>query len=128
MNNVYKVEVGVLLDKDNEDYDCYSNVYDKENAYYDENVIFELDYDKSLDYAKQYVENGVNGTYAIISKINCDNIDGSHIEEYIELFGGEELYNTKNVIYSLNKVRNEDYPYYLGKGNGKIIENFVKIS
>ena len=127
MNNVYKVEVGVLLDKDNKDYDCYSNVYDKEHAYYDENVIFELDYSKALDYAKQYVENGVNGTYAIISKINCDN-NYSFTEEYIELFGGEELYNTKNVIYSLNKVRNEDHPYYLGKGNGKIIENFVKSS
>lgn len=32
-----------------------------------------------------------------------------------------------NVIYSLCKEKKEN-PYYLGKGNGKIIENFIKKS
>ena len=103
--NIYKIEVGVLWTKDeeHEDYDCYNNVYDKQYGYYDENVAFELDYNKALDYAKYYVENGVNGTYAIISKIDYDNeyyklgiddtlymvqtiLGGGYIEEYNEIF------------------------------------------
>lgn len=145
--NIYKIEVGVLWTKDEEhgDYDCYNNVYDKQYGYYDENVAFELDYNKALDYAKYYVENGVNGTYAIISKIDYDNeyyklgiddtlymvqtiLGGSYIEEYHDIFGGEELYKVDNVVYSLCKEKNKEHPYYLGKGNGKIIEDFIKKS
>ena len=145
--NIYKIEVGVLWTKDEEyeDYDCYNNVYDKQYGYYDENVAFELDYNMALDYAKYYVENGVNGTYAIISKIDYDNeyyklgiddtlymvqtiLGGSYIEEYCEIFGGEELYKVDNIVYSLCKEKNKENPYYLGKGNGKIIENFIRSS
>lgn len=145
--DIYKVEVGVLWNEDegHEDYDCYNNVYDKQYAYYDENVIFELDYNQALEYAKHYVENGVNGTYAIISKIDYDSeyykldmddtlymvqtiLGGGYIEEYHDIFGGEELYKVDNVVYSLCKEKNKEHPYYLGKGNGKIIENFIKKS
>ena len=145
--DIYKVEVGVLWTKDeeHEDYDCYNSVYDKQYGYYDENVAFELDYNKALEYARNYVENGVNGTYAIISKIDYDSeyyhkndldcmfqmleniLGGSYIEEYIDLFGSE-LYDIKNVVYSVCKEKNKENPYYLGKGNGKIIENFIKSS
>ena len=103
------------------------------------------DYNKALDYAKYYVENGVNGTYAIISKIDYDNeyyklgiddtlymvqtiLGGSYIEEYHDIFGGEELYKVDNIVYSLCKEKNKEHPYYLGKGNGKIIEDFIKKS
>lgn len=141
---IYKLEVGVLWHKEeeHEDYDCYNNVYDKKYGYYDENVIFELDYNTALDYAKKYVEDGVNGTYAIISKLDFDSeyykmdteevlimaqsiLGGAYIEEYIEIFG-KELYSVDNVIYSLCKEKNKEHPYYLGKGNGKIIENFIE--
>ena len=54
-------------------------------------------------------------------------LGGSYIEEYIDLFGSE-LYDIKNVVYSLCKEKNKENPYYLGKGNGKIIENFIKSS
>lgn len=145
--NLYKVEVGVLLDKDNTDYECYNSVYDKKNAYYDENVVFELDYMRALEYAKYYVDNGVNGTYAIISKLkynskqlyggcndeeidivsyDLNNILGGHfLENYIDLFDSE-LYSLDNIIYSLYKVKDKDHPYRLEKGNGQIIENFIK--
>ena len=142
--NIYKIEVGVLWTKDeeHEDYDCYNNVYDKQYAYYDENVIFELDYNQALEYAKHYVENGVNGTYAIISKIDYDNeyyklgiddtlymvqtiLGGGYIEEYNEIFDRQELYGVNNIIYSLCKEKNKENPYYLGKGNGNIVENFI---
>lgn len=141
---LYKVEVGVLWNEDEkmEDYDCYNKVYDKRYGYFDENVAFELDYSQALNYAKQYVENGVNGTYAIISKIDFDNeyykfdmedtlimintiLGGSYIDEYNDLFTKEDLYGTNNIVYSARKQKDKENPYFLGKGNGKIIENFV---
>lgn len=143
---IYKVEVGVLWTKEEKhtDYDCYNEVYDQQYGYYDENVAFELDYNTALKYAEKYVEDGVNGTYAIISKLDFDSeyykmdaedvlymvqciLGGAYIEEYVELFGGE-LYSVDNVVYSLCKEKNKEHPYYLGKGNGKIIKNFIKKS
>ena len=56
--NIYKIEVGVLLTEDEEceDYDCYNDVYDKQYGYYDENVTFELDYNKALDRTNKLLE------------------------------------------------------------------------
>ena len=56
--DIYKVEVGVLWNEDegHEDYDCYNNVYDKQYGYYDENVAFELDYNKALDRTNKLLE------------------------------------------------------------------------
>lgn len=145
--NVYKVEVGVLLDKDNEEYDFYL-YYDKKHSYWEENSVLFLDYNMALEYAKEYVDNGVNGTYSIISKLEYDSRDiygnGKELEDeemgyvmndinyilgggYVEdigIFNG--VYELDNVIYSLYKVRDKKNPYFKGKGNGKIIENFVK--
>lgn len=145
--NIYKIECGVLWTKDeeHEDYDCYNNVYDKKYGYYVEIVAFELDYNKALEYAKNYVDNGVNGTYAIISKIDYDNeyyklsiddtlymvqtiLGGGYINTYYEIFDRQELYGVNNIIYSLCKEKNKENPYYPGKGNGETIENFIKCS
>lgn len=145
--NVYKVEVGVLLDKDNSEYDLYL-YYDKKHSYYEENSVLFLDYNMAVEYARNYVDNGVNGTYSIISKLEYDSkeiytkgkeledeemdyvmndinyiLGGGYVED-IGMFNG--LYSIDNVIYSLYKVRDEKNPYFMGKGNGKIIENFVK--
>lgn len=145
--NVYKVEVGVLLDKDNSEYDLYL-YYDKKHSYYEENSVLFLDYNMAVEYAKNYVDNGVNGTYSIISKLEYDSkeiytkgkeledeemdyvmndinyiLGGGYVED-IGMFNG--LYSIDNVIYSLYKVRDEKNPYFMGKGNGEIIENFVK--
>lgn len=143
--DIYKVEVGVLLDKDNSEYDLYL-YYDKKHSYYEENSVLFLDYNRAVEYAKNYVDNGVNGTYSIISKIKYDSqeiygkkatdtemgyvmndinyiLGGGYVED-IGMFN--DLYSINNVIYSLYKVRDEKNPYYMGKGNGEIIENFVK--
>lgn len=138
--NVYKVEVGVFLDEDNVEYNYYNEVYDKKHSYYEENVVFELDYLQAIEYAKSYVNNGVNGTYAIVSKLKYDMpkldikyvmedinniLGGGFVEDYIGIFGSKNIYGVDNVIYSLYKVRDEKHPYTLGKGNGDIIENFI---
>jgi len=139
---IYKVEVGVLLNKDNSDFECYNNVYDKLNAYYDENVSFELDYNMALEYAKSYVDKGVNGTYAIISKIEFDSVyykfdmeetmnmvhtilGGGYIDDYTDIFDRDNLYSTNNIVYSIYKTKNKENPYFLGKGNGELKEDFV---
>ena len=105
--NIYKIEVGVLWTKDeeHEDYDCYNNVYDKQYGYYDENVVFELDYNKALDYAKYYVENGVNGTYAI-------NKTGNNIIEH--------KYSILNEL--IKKLKKELQNYYDKYISNKLFE------
>jgi L-lactate utilization protein LutB len=143
--NIYMVEVGVvwvkeLDDIDDDEYECYSCVYDKKHGYCDENVGFELDYNNALEYAKNYVKNGVNGTYAIISKLDFDSkeydmsmqdtlymvqtiLGGAYIEEYINLFEGE-IYELDNVVYSLWKVKDKEHDY--PNNNGEIEENFIR--
>ena len=135
---IYKIEVGVLLDEDNNEYNCYSQVYDKQHAFYDENVAFEIDYNLALKYANDYVNNGVNGTYAIINRLEYESdvvddtmymvnciIGGGYIDDYIDRFSSEELYGTNNIVYDILKVKDKDHPYYLGKGDGIIEEDFI---
>lgn len=152
---IYKVDVGIAWTKEEQkefiedyeenEYECYSQVYDKNMAYYSENVAFELDYNSALQYAKKYIENGINGTYAIISKLDFDSkyykmdtkevltmvqsiLGGAYIEEYIGLFGGETLYGIENITFSLYKKRKKgENPYNYYK-NGEVIENFIKKS
>ena len=53
MTKIYQYEVGVLLDKNNEEYEAYSDVWDKKHGYYNEDWGIEL----KLDNAKDYVKN-----------------------------------------------------------------------
>lgn len=116
---LYKVEVGVLLKKDHPDYESYSQAYDKQHGYYDENVAFFRNKKNAKEYLKNYVFFGVVGTYGILSELvyNQDeigytnedtkrilkNIDEYGIfEDYIDIFG-EDLYDTKNVIFTRYK-------------------------
>lgn len=67
--NFYEVEVGVHLTKKNNEFDCYSlrGATEKTGfAYYDENNIAFFEYEKAVEYAKEYVKSGVKNTYAFI--------------------------------------------------------------
>jgi hypothetical protein len=116
---LYKVEVGVLLKKDNHDYESYSQAYDKQHGYYDENVIFFRNKKNAKEYLKNYVFFGVVGTYGILTELvyNQDEIgytdeDTKRIlkdidecgifEDWAEVFAGE-LYNMENVIFTRYK-------------------------
>lgn len=103
------LEVGKLLEKDNREYECYSKVFDQENGYYNENnILYPVrDYDKALEYAKEYVAKGNDATYAIISKAGNVYFDD---EEGFD----KDAYSSESVLYSLCKI-NEEYK-----------ENFVK--
>ena len=121
---IYKIECGVLLEKNHEDFNSYNTVYDKKNAYFDENVSIKETLGDAKDIAKYYVENGVNGTYAVISEFEISNdYTLEELEEnYIDILG-YECYSVENIVYSLFKVKNSKYRY--PNTDGRIIENFV---
>jgi hypothetical protein len=116
---LYKVEVGVLLKKDNHDYESYSQAYDKQHGYYDENVAFFRSKKNAKEYLKNYVFFGVVGTYGILSELVYSQNEIGYTDEdtkriikdidecgifddYIDIFG-EDLYDTKNVIFTRYK-------------------------
>ena len=124
---IFKVECGVLLDREHEDFEAFSNVYDKKNAYFDEIIFIENTLEKAKYYAEQYVEDGVNGTYAIISYFEIgEEYNDYTLEEiednYIDILGAD-CYDEKFVVKSYWKVRNKDNPY--PKTNGVILVNFM---
>ena len=104
----YFVEVGILLPKDNAEYDAYSQVYDKAHGFYDENQFYRATLEEAEDYAKEYVEIGNDTTYGIVSESEVPddfNFDEAEIEE---------LYDMESVVYSVAKIDN------------KVTENFLQ--
>ena len=125
---LYKVEVGVFLKKEHPDYKDYAKVYDKQHAYYDENVVFFRSKRNAKEYLKNYVFFGVVNTYGILSELEYDpqeiygndhekyaqsdlfDIDNSGIfENYVDVFGGNVLYGVKNVIFTRYKKSNKTF-------------------
>lgn len=110
---VYILEEGILLSKDNKEYDFYGTVYDKEYGYYNEVQCYLGKLHEAIESAKKYVEKGVNMTYAIVSK--TDLTDDTDLEDEDLCVQGEK-YLVEDVVYSVAKI------------NGKIVENFIKKS
>lgn len=114
--NFYEVEVGIHLTEDNEEFDSYSitDVTNKTNfGYYDENQVAFFEYKKALDFANNYVKNGVKNTYAFI-----------YLEEYN--FSNEQIKSVKEFgTFDTNYIfipPISDWLYYIYKDkNGNII-------
>ncbi len=111
---VYQVEVGVLLSKDDPEYESYSQVWDHKNAYYDEDFIFCKKQDEAKSFIENYINAGVVNTYGILSETYLseefyDELDDENKEHCYDLD-----YSVENVIYSAYK--NE---------KNETIENFV---
>ncbi len=120
-NKLYQYEVGVLLDEDNDEYEAYSEVWDKKHGYYNEDWGVELDLDSAKKLVKDYVSRGVLNTYGIISEIFLSDEELDDVKDNIEENGYFETsdydmdYSLDNVIYSVYK-----------SDNG-IVENFVNM-
>lgn len=126
------LECGVLLAEDNPEFKDYSVSYDHKHGYYDETYLNSLEEDLDLlkESGLKYIKEGVNGTYAILTKVDVqgsmeDNYiqdaiknikDGMFIENSVELLDGEQ-FKASNVIWSAYKDE-----------NGEIHENFVDTS
>lgn len=121
ITKLYKVEVGVLLKKDNPEYEYYSHVYDKKHGFYDENVVFFTNSAQASEFALSYVMKGVVRTYAIVSELNyCPEdvygddwkkewagekkeIETSGTMEDFQGVFESDLYDTKNIVLSIYK-------------------------
>ena len=110
--NVIGLDVGVLLTQDEKLFDFYSHVYDHKYGYYDEyqRGYKEKDLAEAIKYAREYVADGVDMTYAVITNQGQINYNNEFDEDNIEGF----TYDAKDVIFSVAKI------------NGEIIENFIK--
>lgn len=109
--DVIGLDVGVLLTKDDEEFDGYSQVYDHKYGYYDEyqRAYKEKDLAKAIKYAREYVADGVDMTYAVITnqgQINYTKFDEDDIDNF--------TYLLEDVIFSVAKI------------NDEIIENFIQ--
>ena len=120
-NKLYQYEVGVLLDEDDDEYEAYSEVWDKKHGYYNEDWGVELDLDSAKKLVKDYVSRGVLNTYGIISEIFLSDEELDYVKDnieengYFETSGYDMDYSLDNVIYSVYK-----------SDNG-IVENFVNM-
>jgi hypothetical protein len=125
--NIYKVEVGVLLRKDNDEYDSYAGVYDKQHAYYDEGVAFFTNKRAAMRSLKNYVKRGVLNTYGVLSRLAYipDEIYGDdyaalvkedmrsireeqNLENYQDIFGYDN-YDQANVVFTMYKVEDRKF-------------------
>ena len=119
--NFYEVEVGIHLTKGNEEFDSYA-ITDVTNetafAYYDENQVAFFEYKKALDFANNYVKNGVKNTYAFIY-LEEYNFSSEQIEEVNEFGTFDVNYITIPPI--------SEWLYYIYKDeNGNIITQINK--
>lgn len=119
--NFYEVEVGIHLTDDNEEFDSYAvaDVTNETNlAYYDENQVAFFEYKKALDFANNYVKNGVKNTYAFIY-LEEYNFSSEQIEEVNEFGTFDVNYITIPPI--------SEWLYYIYKDeNGNIITQINK--
>lgn len=104
----YLVDVGVLLSDDHKEFDFYSSVYDKQYGYFDENQYYVKDLADALKQAKEYVDKGVDNTYAVVSETNIPYDYDFDSGEF-----GPESYHLEDVVYSAAKI------------NGVVMEGFV---
>ena len=101
---IIMLEVGILLDKDHEEFEQYSDVYDGKYGYYDESQEFKYasELERAKEEARRYVEDGVEGTYAIITNQGVSDVKPERIEvgEWIS-------YSVELVLFSLAKIGGE---------------------
>lgn len=111
---VYQFELGVLLDKNDKEYECYNKVWDYKYGYYNVDWGFCRKLKDAQNYITDYVKNGCKNTYGIISKVNVSKEEYDICEE--DTAWVDMDYNLGNVIYSI--CRNQ---------NNEIVEDFIDI-
>ncbi len=104
---LYPVEVGVLLDKNNEEYEDYSEVFGGNHAFYNENTAVFLTSKEREEWARNYLQNGVERTYAVFLKskrVYLSDADEHEVDQYhwadkldTDMFGFE-LEDVKNAL------------------------------
>lgn len=107
----YVLDVGVLLDKSHAEFENYSTVYDKKYGYFDEMQDYHYDLSKAIAIANQYVADGVENTYAVITETMIDadlDLENTYVEG--------ETYDLNDVVFSVAKIKNELVYGFVAKG------------
>ena len=107
----YLLDEGILLTEKDAEFGSYNTVYDKKYGYYYEGQCYIATEDEAVKQAKQYVIDGVENTYAVVSNTTLDDDVDINDEE---LSVDYEEYITDNIVYSVAKI------------DGKIVENFIR--
>lgn len=107
---LYLVDVGVLLPRNHKEFEFYSTVYDHRYGYYDENQYISK-YEGTLNDIENYVKNGVEGTYGVLT-YQGEFPDDTIIDEDFDLFNCN--YSIESVVFSLCKK------------NGELVFNFIE--
>ena len=105
----FLLDCGILLSPEDDQFEHYAKVYDKEYGYYDEGMCYISTKSEAIRQAKKYVNDGVNNTYAVVSTTFLPR-DFDFDNE--NLVAGEN-FDSDDVIYSIAKI------------NGEIVEDFV---
>lgn len=107
MQTAYLIDVGVLIMPGEHDFDAYATAYDKKYGYYDENQWYDFDRDRAIEYARNYVSEGVDCSYGIVSEtwlddsITQQDIDDGNVEV-------SEKYLPEDVVFAIAKVGGEE--------------------
>lgn len=97
----YLLDMGILLPPEDEEYENYSNVYDKQHGFYDEDQSYTTNLAKAIQEALDYVTYGVENTYAVISeKYVNDSLTETDIRSKTVK---NETYDMEDVLFSLQK-------------------------
>ena len=107
----YLLDEGILLTEKDAEFESYNTVYDKKYGYYDEGQCYIAAEDEAIKQAKQYVTEGIENTYAVVSNTTLDDDVDINDEE---LCVDYEEYITDNIVYSVAKI------------DGIIVENFIQ--
>lgn len=114
---MYLYETGEFLAKNDSEYECYSNVYDKQNGYYDlgQNLFLAKDLEEMKQVAKNYVSLYKN-SYVVITHQGLWNLTQEEIdnEDFDSLDTSYCDYNVENIVYS---IMSDEY--------GNIKEDFI---
>jgi len=83
MTNIYMVEVGVQIDKKEDEHENYLiNINGIDRHLYDENVVAFLDKKDALYFIEQYVKKGVKNTYGVLWDV-VRKLDDYEMEEVV---------------------------------------------
>lgn len=117
MIETYVIDEGILLTKVDCDYKNYNTVYDKKYGYCDVAQYYvptkDIELERVLSDAEDFVLEGNNKAYAIVSKIDLP--DDFDFEDGIV---HDDMFTIKNIIYSAVKVDGELVEDFLNKSLG----------
>ena len=110
---VYILDVGILIPLDDSGAEPYSHVYNNKYGYYDECQQYCTSLEDAVEAGRNYVINGVENTYAVVSA-STNTFEGMSIPEIEESPVEDERFSLADVKCSFAKI------------NDKVVEDFIK--